>query len=306
MVKARVWCSGAIVAATLGAPGAASATGPAPTVEWRWDRFTPDEGAVTLAATVGGWVFDRRFPDYQEPRMDFEVPLLDPGVRGLVRARTAEGQAIWARWGDIGFRTLVLFPYIVDAGVVALGIHHDVDVAAQLFFIDLQSFTLAGLTQLVVSRVTSRTRPYVQDCADDGLSTRHPCGESREHRSFHGGHASAAFTSAGLTCLHHQNLPLYGGGAADTWACVWALTFASLTSVSRVVADEHWASDTLVGIATGWLYGYLLPKWLHYDRRHVGPATSSPSDDRGLKLRGWVPQFRPSHDGGVLALTARF
>lgn len=131
-------------------------------VEWkdgRWDRFTPAEGALVTLVTVGGIALDARLPDPFTPKLDFEVPLLDPGVRGLLRARTAESQELWAKWSDIGYRTMGLFPIIVDAGVVALGVHRNVDVAAQLFLIDYEAFSLAALSQQMTSRLTSRPRP---------------------------------------------------------------------------------------------------------------------------------------------------
>jgi hypothetical protein len=284
-----------------------------PTVEWRpgWDRFTPAEGAFTALLNLGTYVADKKLPDYRTPHLDFELPLVDPALRGL-RARTSEHQAVWAQWSDIGFRSSVLFPYIVDAGIVALGIHHNVDVAAQLFLIDFEAFSFAGLAQHVLSRVTSRPRPYVQDCRDDGKSTSHICGDTRDNRSLYGGHSSAAFTAAGLTCLHHQHLPLWGGGAADTWACVWAISYATFTSMARIFADEHWASDTIAGIGTGWFFGYVLPQWLHY-----GSAGSKPRSLVGrLMIPGrtvegdhpwlWFPTFSAVDDGGIGAIRAVF
>jgi hypothetical protein len=274
-------------------------------VEWKrpWDRFTPAEGALTTLATVGTYVVDRRLPNPTEAKVDFEVPLLDPGVRGLVRFRSAEDQATWAQWSDIGYRVMVLYPYIVDAGIMALGVHRNPDVAAQLFLIDLESFTLAGFAHHTISRLTSRPRPFVQDCADDGRSTRYKCGEVRDVRSFYAGHASAAFTSAGLTCLHHQHIPLWGGGAPDAWACIWALSFASFTSLARMTSDEHWASDTVIGIGTGWLFGYLMPRWLHYGSGKTKPYSLV---GRVLPFQGsslvWAPTFTASADGGVIGV----
>jgi hypothetical protein len=272
-------------------------TGAAPgKVEWKdgkWDRFTPAEVGFTTLLTVGGIYLDQSLPDPIHPHLDFEVPLLDPGIRGL-RARTARGQETWADWSDIGYRTMGLFPIVFDAGVVALGIHRNVDVAAQLFLIDLESFTVAALAQQMTSRLTSRPRPYRQECADDGKSTNHECGGLRDIRSFYAGHTSAAFTAAGLTCLHHQYLPLYGGGAPDAWACVWALSFASFTAIGRVAADEHWASDTVVGIGTGWLFGYVMPKWLHYGSGGTRPIS--------LVGKGMAPTFNAVGDGGVLGV----
>jgi membrane-associated phospholipid phosphatase len=296
------------------APGAASAE-PAKRVEWQrgWDRFTPAEGAATVGALLGTYIVDSSFPNPEHAVLDFQVPVLDPTGRELLRFRRADDQDVWARWGDIGFRTMALFPYIVDAGVVALGIHRNVDVAAQLLLIDLEAFSLAGLVHHTTSRLTGRPRPYMEECFDDGDSTRYRCGvDKREVKSFYAGHASAAFTSAGLTCLHHQNLPLWGGGGADQWACVWAVTLASFTAYTRIASDEHWLSDTMIGVGTGWLFGYFVPKWLHY-----GSATSRPKSLVGrLAIPGraigndrdvlWAPVFAPSYDGGTVGIRAVF
>jgi membrane-associated phospholipid phosphatase len=287
---------------------------PAKRVEWQrgWDRFTPAEGAATLGLLVGTYIVDEQFPNPKDPWLNFRVPAIDLTGRELLRFRRDSDQEVWARWGDIGFRTSVLFPYIFDAGVVALGIHRNVDVAAQLFLIDLEAFTLAGFVHHTTSRLSGRPRPYREECEDDGKATRYPCGDVRDVKSFYAGHASAAFTSAGLTCLHHQHLPLWGGGAPDTWACVWAVTFASFTAYTRIASDEHWVSDTIVGVGTGWLFGYFVPKWLHY-----GSATSRPKSLVGrLAIPGraigndrdilWAPVLTPSYDGGTIGLRAVF
>jgi hypothetical protein len=276
-------------------------TGAAPgKVEWKrpWDRFTPAEGAVTTLSLLAVYYVDARLPEYTEPKLDFEVPLVDPGARGFLRIRNEREQAVWSQWSDIAYRSMALFPYVVDSGVIALGVHRNPDVAAQLFLIDLEAFSLAALAQRIASKMTARPRPYHQDCADDGSSTRYTCGDNRDIRSFYAGHASAAFTAAGLTCLHHQHLPLWGGGGADAWACVWALSFASFTALSRITADEHWASDTVIGIGTGWFFGYLMPRWLHY-----GTKESRPYSLVGRVLPSRVaPSITPSGDGATFGL----
>ena len=134
-------------------------------VAWRdeWPRFSPWEGAVTLGATVGVYVAERRLPDPDQARVSFEVPLLDPGVRWLLRGRSRNVQQGFARYSDIGFRMMAFLPYVVDDGIAALGFHQNPDVAAQLFLIDIQALTLSGATQLLVSRAVGRERPYVQD-----------------------------------------------------------------------------------------------------------------------------------------------
>jgi membrane-associated phospholipid phosphatase len=98
-------------------------------------------------------------------------------------------------------------------------------------------------------------------------------------------------------CAHHTHLPLYGGGAGDVLACSTALAGATLSGMSRIVADRHYASDVLAAATVGILSGYLLPELLHYHftlpsfqlgagdtRAILLPAASS--DTLGLQLWG--------------------
>ena len=78
------------------------------------------------------------------------------------------------------------------------------------------------------------------------------------------GHTTIAFTGAGLICAHHQNLPLYGGGAPDLIACITALTAATTAGAMRVAADKHYSTDVLLGAGVGLFGGYGLPMLLHY------------------------------------------
>ncbi len=285
---------------------------PAGEVRWKkeWDRFTPAEGAFTVGVTVGTWITDQKLPNPTHPVLDVEVPLFDDGVRGVFRGRTAQVQNLAEDWSNVGLRVMTLFPYVVDAGVVATGIHRNPDVGLQLFLIDLQSITLAATTQRIASRLTSHPRPYVQDCAaGGGITTSRVCGDLSDLRSFFSGHAAVAFTSAGLTCLHHQHIPLYGGGAPDAWACTWAVTVASITSFSRIVADAHWPSEVLLGVPLGWFYGYLLPKWLHYGSPGSRPKSILGDIRLGPNGRDRIvlaPSFTTAGDGGVLGVRAVF
>ena len=69
---------------------------------------------------------------------------------------------------------------------------------------------------------------------------------------------------AGLTCVHHQHLPLYGGGVADLAPCLAMIGVSLGTGVARIMGDRHWASDVLTGWTVGALSGYVLPSVLHY------------------------------------------
>ena len=52
------------------------------------------------------------------------------------------------------------------------------------------------------------------------------------------------------------------------------------TAVTRVMADRHWASDTLFGAAVGFGTGYGLPWLLHYRAR----SDSGGADDQGTHM----------------------
>lgn len=90
------------------------------------------------------------------------------------------------------------------------------------------------------------------------------CGTANDFRSFYSGHATATATTAGLVCVHHQHLPLFGGGFADLAPCLLMIGVSATTGVLRLVYDEHWASDVMVGWADGVLSGYVLPSLLHF------------------------------------------
>lgn len=295
------WFVGAVLLACVG-PATASEpplAAPRGKAAWRpeWDRFTPAEGAATIGLTLGSYFLEKRVPDPDHALLGGPVPLLDAPVRYVFRGRTRQEQVTFERLSDIGFRGLALFPYVVDAGVVALGVHRDPDLAAQLALIDAEALTLSGITQIAASKLIGRARPYEEDCRGPGSqTTSRTCGKP-DDKSFYSGHAAAAFTSAGLVCLHHQNIPLYGGGAPDAWACTWALTVATGTGLLRIAADDHWASDVLVGVGIGWFYGYVMPRFLHYDTRRARAKRSAFT---------WVPSFRPVDDGGTLGVSAVF
>jgi membrane-associated phospholipid phosphatase len=293
------------IIALAGRPAAAappSARAASSHVEWKdgqWPRVTAWEAAGTVAATGLTFLVERRLPEPSEKRIDFEVPLLDPGLRYAFRGRSKRVQDAFGHYSDVGFRMMAFFPYVVDVGIAALGVHHNPDVAGQMALIDLQALTFSGFTQLLASRLAGRTRPYSQDCNPDNRKTiTRDCGGENDNKSFYSGHAAAAFTSAGLTCVHHQHLPLYGGGPVERWACVWALSVASFTGLARVIGDAHYASDVLFGAGVGWFYGYVMPKLLHYRAGKL-----EPNEPKAGQLM-WMPSFNALDGGGVLSIGA--
>src|SRR5688572_25441655 len=61
-------------------------------VVWKpeWRRFTPVEGAVTLAGTAVGFLMERRLGESTTERVSGPLPIVDESARYLFRGRTAK------------------------------------------------------------------------------------------------------------------------------------------------------------------------------------------------------------------------
>jgi membrane-associated phospholipid phosphatase len=231
----------------------------------------------------------------------------DNWVRDELRGRTASTQLAASSLGDDLYMGSVLAAYVIDNYFVALSLHQSADVALQMTLIDAQSLGVAAIVTLTAEHTIPRQRPFAQDCGPDGL-VRDPsgqvsesCGHGDDFKSFYSGHAAATATMAGLTCAHHQHLPLYGGGFADLVPCLFMVGVAATTGATRIVADRHWASDVVLGWTVGAASGYLIPSLLHY-----GFGSGRPVGE--LKLSGGsmvaVPYAFPG--GAGVGLDGRF
>jgi membrane-associated phospholipid phosphatase len=264
---------GAALAALAVALCAPSARAEDPsTVVWAkdWPRVRLWEGLDIIAVTVGSSVIVAEWQPRETPGWRGGI-LFDDAIRSALRGRTYSAQDNAATVSDYLYKGAVFAPYIIDNYIVALGIHQSVDVAFQMTLIDVQSLGLTGVLSLAAERAVGRARPYTTACDSTGAvrdANGHPlldsCGSNGDYQSFYSGHSAATATMAGLTCAHHQHLPLYGGGFADLAPCLVMIGASATTGITRVIADRHWASDVVVGWSVGALSGYVLPSVLHY------------------------------------------
>lgn len=242
-------------------------------VKWSedWPRVRLAEVVNVVGLTAASLAIDAYWTPPNHPGWQGGI-LFDDWVRDHVRGRSFKAQSNASNWSDMLYAGAVLEPYVVDVYFVALGVHQNADVALEMLLIDLQSLGVTGVMTLAMERAVGRARPYTQDCNRDG-TVRSASGEvlfnscsggSGDYQSFYSGHAAATATTAGLTCVHHQHLPLYGGGLADLAPCVLMSGVSIVTGVSRLGADRHWSTDVLTGWAVGALSGYVLPSLLHY------------------------------------------
>jgi membrane-associated phospholipid phosphatase len=159
---------------------------------------------------------------------------------------------------------------------------------------DLEAMAVANLVNNVLFWESGRARPLAAACAaDPNYDTLCWIGANA---SFPSGHTVTVATAAGLTCVHHNYLPIYGARAADASACVAMSLLTVATGVTRIMADRHYATDVLVGAAIGYGSGYGLPWVLHY-RSAGGPGSPEGGRRPGFALV-------PFANSATLGLTA--
>jgi membrane-associated phospholipid phosphatase len=247
-----------------------------------WDYVVT--GVVGTAFTVELIALQNR----QAPLRWTDPILFDTAVRSALRApsqqtRSAVADATWALLG-----LQFLYPFAVD--VPYAWARYGFGLARDLFWQDAATMFLAGAVDLGLRDLVGRARPETYDCIQSGNTN---CIDGPETvRSFPGGHTVIATAASVLTCTQHLYVHLYGG-PWDSLTC--ALTLASNMTLAfmRIIADEHWASDEIAGLAIGSLIGWGVPYLMHFRRHTAGADASVP---HALVLPTVVPV---SHGGGL-------
>jgi membrane-associated phospholipid phosphatase len=196
--------------------------------------------------------------------------LFDEDARDTLRVGSTNGRR-WARdASDIGLVINESWPYF-DAFVVTAWYRQSPEVAWQQGLLTAEVLAVTAGMQAIVSSLVSRERPYGRRCGEPGLpEDSRDCDSRDRYFSFYSGHSAQSFAGAAVNCMHHAYVPLYGGGAADDWACAGAFAVAAATALMRVGTDVHYTTDVATGALVGTATGILLPWLLHY--RHGAPT----------------------------------
>jgi len=265
-------------------------------VDLRWDpdwpEFRDSEFIVTglaIAASLGSLAIpdgDGRWTT----RNGFDEEARDTF---LLKAPSAQQQARDA--SDILLIALTN-QLAIDSVVVAWWGYDRPSITWQMSLMDIEVLTINAAVNGVVAGLVGRQRPYGDEqCARRPVERQTAeCLGRRRYRSFFSGHASTAFAAAGLTCMHHAHMPLYGGGSAEAVACGGALTAAAAVGSLRVMSDQHWVSDIMIGATIGSTLGFGLPWALHYR----GGATPVAKAENDLSI-----SLVPSPTGGTVVGT---
>jgi membrane-associated phospholipid phosphatase len=193
--------------------------------------------------TTGPWLFDRGARDAL--RME--------GRNARIAADTASDVLLWA---------VVMYP-VADALLAATALHAHAPVAVEMAVQTALVLSATAALTYLTKDLVGRERPIGRACrAYSGYAPE--CGDDVPPMSFWSGHAAASFAAATMACVHHWQLDLYGDETADALACAVPLGVASAIALLRVMADQHYATDVIVGAAAGALSGLGLGLLLHY------------------------------------------
>jgi len=242
---------------------------PRPRLAWNrdWLRFRPWEYAGTIV--VGGaslYMYEHRVLPAQ-PRWQGQNPF-DDTIRDWLRIPSRAGRMRAANLSDIFQNYAPFVTYLADVPVI-LAVDHDVRLSWQILMMDTEANAVAGFITNTLFLTAGRARPLAANCAADPAYDP-LCGGTAVNASFPSGHTLTVGTAAGLMCVHHHYLPIYGHPLADGGACAVMILATLTTAVARVMSDRHWATDTLFGAAVGFGTGYGLPWLLHYRARSEG------------------------------------
>lgn len=110
--------------------------------------------------------------------------------------------------------------------------------------LSMESLLLATFVTNAIKFSTHRSRPYT---GEDYDSWAEPSWDNNnDYLSFPSGHATSAFSVATIIANEYKEKPLVP---------FFSYTVASLTAISRIHDNKHWASDVFLGSVIGYYTG---------------------------------------------------
>ena len=248
------------MAASLSAPAAAQTSMRELELPAAYAPLTSAEWIGAPALTLGS-VAVRFLGPSHPPNWDGGI-LFDESLYLSVAPHRQKTWRTIANISHAGFASAMAYRLIDDLLIVGAA-YDSWEVATQMLGMDLEAFTIIAATLWLPQLFVRRQRPIVGLCGDPEYA-QNKCDENPErYRSFWAGHPAAATAAAGMTCVHHQRLKIYGDPIADGAACGVMIGLAAMTGVTRAIAGYHWPSDVLIGFAVGTL-AWVLPTAIHY------------------------------------------
>jgi membrane-associated phospholipid phosphatase len=243
---------------------------------WReFDWFDAGLMGVATAGIITGTIIG---PDTSAPNRG--GVLFDDDVRDALRLRNSGDRQFARDTSDFFLSTVIAYPYFVDSLLVASWYRQSPRIGMQMALIAAEAAVVTYSLQTAANVISSRERPFGRECGDEVDPESDDCVADNRFKSFLSGHTSQSFAAAGVTCVFHAKMPLYGGNT-DWIPCASSLTLAAATGTLRVVSDQHYATDVVSGALLGAGVGVGLPLLLHFHG-------STPERTAESKLRVFV------------------
>lgn len=220
---------------------------------------------------------------------------LDDAGRAAFRLSSAGQRQDAEDWSNVALSLTIAWPVAADSFLV-WGRDGKARQAARIANINTQAFGLTAILTGTTKAMVGRERPFLRDCRRNPSSDPGCAHHEREEglKSFYSGHSVYAFTGAGLTCLHHSELRLFGD-YRDSLACGSALGLAAVVAATRLAADKHFVTDVSSGALIGFLAGYVFPKWLHRSQSVTEASAGRSSQTQSY----WLPLMAEDETYGL-------
>ncbi len=119
-----------------------------------------------------------------------------------------------------------------------------------------EAASVALAVNQVVKLAVGRQRPFVRYGNYQDPDRGH---EADDNLSFYSGHTTLAFSMAAAA----GTVSTLRGYRSAPWVWAVGMTLATAVGYTRIAADQHYLTDTLVAAAVGSGLGVGLPLWLH-------------------------------------------
>ena len=228
--------------------------------------FTYRDGALASGVILAA-LFARQLDDHYAQRLQDSSTQANEKLHKLatvVRTTTAPGAYI------IGTSMYLTGRLVKNDHLAALGLH------------GTEALLLGEFAGSVIKGLIGRQRPYVTPQNSHSFGFLRGFRGGDKYRSFPSGHTLAAFAAAAAVSSE----------TSEWWPNTrWIIgpvlfTGATLTGVSRMYDNKHWASDVIVGAGLGTFAGL---KVVRYNNAHPGSRIER------LFLSGSIV---PTEDGG--------
>ncbi|MDH4101490.1 MAG: phosphatase PAP2 family protein [Nitrospirota bacterium] len=184
----------------------------------RWEKSDWLRFSVIAGVTAGLYAADQEIQDHVQENRD---------------STSDDLSKIFKKFGEGGYTLPPL------AALYAYGHYYENEKARKTALLSVESFVITGIFTQIGKFSLHRHRPSTGDSHDswDGP------GVTGDNLSFPSGHSSSAFSIATVLASEYKD---------HVWVPPLSYGIATLTALSRVNDNAHWASDVFAGSALGY------------------------------------------------------